>query len=79
MHRKLKSSLRSQFFHSFRFFQPSEAAFIYPTLGHHLESMQFTTLGDVHCHVLTQDILYARLEGLTDIDLKASSNSLMRH
>ncbi len=46
------------------FLQPGEAAFDNPTLGHHLEGMPFTTLGDLYCHVLTQDLLYALLEGL---------------
>jgi len=50
------------FLQSSIFLQPGEAAFDHPTPGHHLESMQFTTFGDPHYHVLTKDLLYALFE-----------------
>ncbi len=46
------------------FLQSDEAAFDYPTFGHHLEAMQIATRGDLHSHVLTQHLLYALLEEL---------------
>ncbi len=49
------------------FLQPGEAAFDRPTLGHYLEGMQFAALGDLHCRVLTQHLLYALFKGLSYI------------
>ena len=47
--------------------QPGKAAFDDPAFGHNLERVQFTTLGNLHCHVLAQDVLDALDKRLTDV------------
>ena len=39
--------------------QPGKAALHHPTLGHHLERMQFTALGDLYRDVSAQNVLDA--------------------
>lgn len=45
--------------------QPGKAAFDNPAFGHHLESVKLVSFGNLHCHVPTQDVLYALREGLS--------------
>ncbi|SFU32794.1 hypothetical protein SAMN05216339_101358 [Nitrosomonas eutropha] len=47
--------------------QPGKVAFHHPTLGDNGEGMQLTTLGNLHCHVLAQDVLDALGKRLTDV------------
>ena len=47
--------------------QPGKAALDDPALGDNLERVQFTTPGNLHCHVLAQDVLDALGKRLTDI------------
>ncbi len=49
MNCKLVLSLRSQFFHSLRFFS---TALDDPALGHDLEGVQFAALGNLHRELL---------------------------
>lgn len=48
-------------------FQPREAAFDDPALGHDLEGVQFAAFGDLHRDLLAQDLSYALGERLSGI------------
>ena len=56
------------------FLQPRKAALHHPALGHDLKGMQFAALGDLHRHVLCQDVLDALRERLAHIALRALSS-----
>ena len=47
--------------------QPGKAALDNPALGHNFERVQFAALGDLHCHMPTQDFLNTLREGLANI------------
>lgn len=62
-------SSRSQFFHSH--LSLSSQAKLRSTIQrlgvHHFERVQFAALGDLHCHMPTQDFLHTSREGLAHI------------
>ncbi len=57
--------LRSQFFHRLRFFSSqAKRRLTNQRLGITLKACSSVLLGDLHCHVLTQRLLYALFDGL---------------
>ena len=47
--------------------QPGKAAFHDPALGHHFESVKLASLGDLHRHMPSQNLLHALRERPTDV------------
>ena len=49
------------------FLQPRKARLHHPALGHDLKPVQFTALGNLHSHMLAQDLAHALRKGLARI------------
>ncbi len=65
MNGKPELRFRSQFFHRLRFFSSqAKRRLTTQRLGITLQACSSVLLGDFHCHVLTQRLLYARLKRL---------------